>query len=118
MTIVKTYSNVEVLNAAAAKLFASKASQAIEKRGRCNAVLAGGETPRLMYELLAREPYCNTIPWAKIHVYWGDERCVPANNSLSNQFMARQSLLDHVPIPEENIHPIVYENSPKMAAEE
>jgi len=118
MAIVKTYPNLGVLSEAAAEFFAEQACQAVEKRGRCNAVLAGGETPRSMYELLAGKPYSTSIPWEKIHVYWGDERCVPANNKLSNQFMARQSLLDHVPIPEENIHPIVYENSPSLAAEE
>jgi len=118
MAIVKTYPTAEALSGAAAELFAEKACLAVERRGRCNAVFAGGETPRRMYELLAGKPYCNTIPWAKIHVYWGDERCVPANNKLSNQFMARQSLLDHVPIPETNIHPIVYEGSPRVAAEQ
>jgi len=118
MNIVKTYPNVAVLSAAAAELFAEKACQAVEKRGRCHVALAGGGTPRLMYELLAKEPYCTTLPWDKIHVYWGDERCVPAHHNLSNQLMARQSLLDHVPIPEGNIHPIVYENSPSTAAED
>ena len=118
MNIIKTYLNVDVLSAAAAELFVSKACEAVEKRGRCNAVLAGGETPRRMYELLAGKPYSEALPWDKIHVYWGDERCVSSTNNLSNQFMARQSLLDHVSIPESNIHPIVYESSPSMAAEE
>jgi len=118
VAIVKTYPNVDVLSAAAAELFAQKACQAVDKRGRCNAVLAGGGTPRSMYELLAGKPYCLTIPWKKIHVYWGDERCVPSNDKASNQLMARQSLLDHVPIPTANIHPIVYDNSPSMAAKQ
>ena len=118
MDIVKTYPNVDLLSAAAAELFVEKACQAVEKQGRCNIVLAGGETPRPMYELLAGKPYRSIIPWEKVHVYWSDERCVPSDHSLSNQFMVRQSLLDHVPIPEANIHPIVYESSPSMAAKE
>ena len=118
MAIVKAYPTVEALSGAAAELFAKKVCQAVEKRGRCNVVLAGGGTPRLMYELLGGEPYCNTLPWAKIHVYWCDERCVPATHQLSNQLMARQSLLDHVPIPEANIHPIVYDGSPSRAAQQ
>lgn len=118
MAIVNVYSNVETQSMAAAELFAKKVCQAVEERGRCNVVLAGGGTPRLMYELLAGKPYCSAIPWAKVHVYWGDERCVPANHQLSNQLMARQSFLDHVPIPEANIHPIVYDGSPSMAAEQ
>lgn len=118
MNIVKTYPNAMLLRVATAELFARKACLAVEKCGRCNVVLAGGETPRLMYELLAAKPYCSEIPWAHIYIFWGDERCVPGDNDLSNQFMARQSLLDHVPIPAANIHPIVYESSPSIAAEE
>jgi len=118
MFSVKTYPNVEVLSAAAAELFAEKAYQAVEKQGCFHVVLAGGETPRLMYELLAAPPYCHTIPWEKVHVYWGDERCVPADNNGSNQLMVRQSLLDHVAIPPANIHPIIYEGSPSIAAAE
>lgn len=118
MAIIKPYPNAEELSAAAAELFAEKACQAVEKNGRCNVVLAGGETPRRTYELLAGEPYCHTIPWQNVHIYWSDERCVSSDNSLSNQLMARQSLLDHIPIPEDNIHPIVYEDSPCKAAKE
>lgn len=118
MAIVKTYPNVEVLSAAAAELFTTKVCLAVEQRGRCNAVLAGGGTPRLMYQLLGATPYCQSIPWEKIHIYWGDERCVPGNDKQSNQLMARQSLLDHVPIPEANIHPIIYDGSPSLAAQQ
>lgn len=118
MNIVRTYPNAEVLSAAAAELFSERACQAVVEKGRCNIVLAGGETPRRTYELLAEEPYCHTIPWQNVHVYWSDERCVPSDHSLSNQFMTRQSLLAHVPIPEANIHPIAYEGSPEKAAEE
>jgi len=118
VAIVKIYPNVGILSEAAAELFAEKTRQAVKERGRCNVSLAGGGTPRRMYELLAKKPYSSEIPWEKIHIYWGDERYVPANNNLSNQFMARQSLLDHVSIPEANIHPITYEISPRKAAEE
>lgn len=117
MSVVKVYSTIEQLSLAAADLFANKIEQAVQSRGRCNIVLAGGETPRSIYEVLAENPYCTALPWQQIHVYWGDERCVPPTDRLSNQYMARQSLLNHVPIPEENVHPIVYEGSPKKAAE-
>jgi len=118
VAIVKIYPNIEILSEAAAELFAEKTRQAVKDRGRCNVSLAGGGTPRRLYELLAKKPYSREIPWDKVHIYWGDERYVPANNSLSNQFMARQSLLDHISIPEVNIHPITYEISPRKAAEE
>lgn len=116
MSITKVYSDIGQLSLAAASLFADKVLQAVQSRGRCNVVLAGGETPQLAYRLLSEEPYCKSIPWQQVHVYWGDERCVPPTGKLSNQYTARQSLLNHVPIPAENIHPIVYEGSPEEAA--
>ena len=117
MSITKVYSDIEQLSLAAASLLADKICQAVQSRGRCNIVLAGGETPQLTYRLLSEKPYCNTIPWQQVHVYWGDERCVSPFDKLSNQYTARQSLLNHILIPAENIHPIVYEGSPKGAAE-
>ena len=102
--------------AKAAKLFTSLADHAISERGCFHVVLAGGETPRQLYELLAQSSDCKNIPWSQVHVYWGDERCVPLDHQLSNQQMVRQSLLNHVNIPEENIHPIAYDESPENMA--
>lgn len=117
MNRVKVYSTIKESSLAAAELFAQKVCQAVKERGQCHVVLAGGDTPRRTYELLATMPYSETLPWQNIHIYWGDERCVPSTHHLSNQAMARQSLLNHVGIPEENIHPITYEDSPSKAAE-
>ena len=66
--------------------------------------LAGGSTPRRLYELLATEPYRSRIPWRLLHVFWGDERCVPPYHPASNFRMAREALLARVPIPAANIH--------------
>lgn len=117
MAMIKVYKNAQQSSLAAAELFASTVYQAVASRGICHVSLAGGNTPRQAYELLAKEPYCSRLPWQSIHVYWGDERCVPQTHSLSNQEMARQAFLNHVAIPEENIHPIVYEGSPRESAE-
>jgi 6-phosphogluconolactonase len=117
MTTINVYKDKDEVSLAAAELIAHTVRQAVQSRGRCNVVLAGGETPRRAYELLAASPYGVALPWQQIHVYWGDERCVPSTDALSNQHMVRQALLGHVPIPEENIHPISYEGAPMEAAQ-
>jgi 6-phosphogluconolactonase len=79
-----------------------KIQQAIEARDRCTIALAGGSTPKPLYESLAT---CD-LPWEKIHIFWGDERYVPPEDPESNQRMAREAWLDPVDFPAANIHPI------------
>jgi len=73
--------------------------------GRCSLVLSGGNTPRTLYGLLASE-FRDQIPWADVHVFWGDERYVSPDDPDSNYRMAKETLLDHVPCPPGNIHPM------------
>ncbi|MCA1994245.1 MAG: 6-phosphogluconolactonase [Coleofasciculus sp. S288] len=80
----------------------SKMHTAIQQSDRCTIALAGGGTPKPLYEAIASQD----LPWDKIHVFWGDERYVPPDHPDSNQGMARQAWLDNVPIPEVNIHPM------------
>lgn len=84
--------------------------------GAVGICLAGGMTPRLLYQLLARPPYRERLPWARLHWFWGDERFVPPDNPRSNYRMARIALLDAVPAPPENIHPIPTDGSIEQAA--
>ena len=116
--MINIYEDMNVLGLAAAELFIEKACYSVNCRGRFTVVLAGGETPRRIYEILGKEPFYSRIPWQKVHVFWGDERYVPSDDFSSNQLMARQSLLDHVPIPKEQIHPIVCESTPQQSAED
>lgn len=81
----------------------SKMQTAIQERDRCVIALAGGSTPKPLYESIAAQD----LPWEKIHVFWGDERYVPADHPDSNQMMARQAWLDKVNIPDGNIHPML-----------
>jgi 6-phosphogluconolactonase len=67
--------------------------------------LPGGNTPRPLYRLLA-STYRALMPWNRVQVFWSDERYVPPDDARSNYRVARDSLLDHVPIPRENIHPM------------
>jgi 6-phosphogluconolactonase len=80
--------------------------------------LSGGKTPKLLYESLAKPEHARNIPWSKVHIFWGDERFVPKTDPLSNFKMVKTALLDHVSIPEGNIHavPIELGNSDLSAA--
>lgn len=113
---IQRFDDRETLSQAAAELFAATAEQAIASRGRFSVLLSGGETPRCTYELLAQEPFRSRIPWQGVHLFWGDERCVPATHPASNARMARAALLDRVPLPEEQVHPIVCDDEPEAAA--
>lgn len=77
--------------------------EAVRLRGRCSIVLAGGSTPRSLYEVWARD-LATKIPWPQVDLFWGDERYVPHDDRRSNYRMARESLLGHVQIPAGNVH--------------
>ncbi len=89
----------------AAEAAARVISDAVAGAGRCALVLAGGHTPRALYEALASR-FRDRVPWADVHVFWGDERYVPPDDPQSNYRMARETLLDHVPCPAANVHPM------------
>jgi 6-phosphogluconolactonase len=86
---------------------------AIAARGRCRLALAGGSTPRPAYEALARS---SSVDWAKVHLFFGDERCVGPADPASNYAMAKQALLDRVPIPASQVFRIEGERGPEAAA--
>ncbi len=99
---VKLLEDKEKLIKQALDICLSKIQAAIAERGQCTIALAGGNTPRPLYESIATQ----NLPWDKIHVFWGDERYVAPDNPDSNQRMARQAWLDQVAIPPTNIHPM------------
>jgi 6-phosphogluconolactonase len=102
----------------AATWFVRSAQQAIGQRGIFSVALSGGSTPRSLYELLARPQFSRRIQWDKVHVFWGDERCVPPDDPVSNFRMTSESLLDHVAIPSDHVHRIRGELDPTLAAQE
>ncbi len=104
------------LAAAAAERVVAAAEQAIDAGRDFVVALSGGSTPRATYELVAREPFASRVDWSRVQVVWGDERCVPPSDAESNYRMARESLLDHVPIPAANVHRIHCEDDPVGAA--
>ena len=110
---LRVYESPEELAGAAAREFAEKAARAVEERGRFAVVLAGGSTPKAAYGLLARD-HAQTIDWERVHVFFGDERSVPPDHEDSNYRMAREALLDHVPIG--SVHRMRGELPPDEAA--
>ena len=95
----------EAMSRAAAKRCRVQADEALRAHGRFAFVLTGGSTPRRFYQLLAG-PYRDQIPWQQTHLFWGDERYVPPEHPESNYGMARTALVDRVPIPEQQVHPV------------
>ncbi|WP_298439068.1 6-phosphogluconolactonase [Geobacter sp.] len=106
----------EALSLAAAELFVREACEAVADRGRFTVLLSGGETPRRTYELLAEPHRREEVPWDRVHLFWGDERCVPHDDPRSNYRMARLALIDHVPVPPSNVHPIACEGGADAGA--
>ncbi len=80
------------------------AGKALSRRDVFHWALSGGSTPRALYQLLAQTQFASRLDWARVHVWWSDERAVPPDHPDSNFRMAHEALLSHVPIPPENIH--------------
>ncbi len=95
-----------------ARLFADFLVQQIaQKEGSFTWALSGGSTPKLLFSLLASPAYLPLIDWAKVQLFWGDERLVPQEDPDSNYGLTKKLLLDHLPIPLANIHPVATESS-------
>ncbi|HEV7670555.1 MAG TPA: 6-phosphogluconolactonase [Thermoanaerobaculia bacterium] len=93
----------------AAEQLARGAARAVALRGKFTLALAGGSTPRDLYQRLAEEPLLSAMPWANVHLFWGDERAVPPDHEESNYRMVREALLEAPvppPLPAGNIHRI------------
>ncbi len=105
---MRVVTDLEALSRAAAEEFTRRARAATTRQGHFRVALAGGSTPARLYALLAdpRRSWRRRIPWAKVHVFFGDERAVPLTHRDSNYRMARFALLRRVPIPPSQIHPI------------
>ena len=112
----KVFPDAASLARAAAQRFMDQGMAALKARRQFVVALSGGTTPRATYEQLASKPFAHSVFWPRAHVFWGDERCVPPDHPDSNYRMARQVLLDTVPIPVENIHRIQGELPPDQAA--
>ena len=101
---VHVYANPTEVARAAARLFVDVAWQSIARDGQFAVALSGGSTPQLLFQLLAFPEFRGQVDWAKVHVFWSDERAVPPTSPESNYGVARRELLIRAPIPAANIH--------------
>lgn len=108
-----TFRNAGELEQAATRTIIDAAQDAIAKRGAFYMVLAGGNTPRNVYQSLRATP----TAWNAWHIYFGDERCLPPEHAERNSLMAQQAWLNHVTIPPQQIHIIPAELGAEAAAE-
>ena len=107
-----SYRTSAELEQSAVQTILHAAQQAISQRGAFHIVLAGGTTPRRVYESLRNAD----ADWAAWHIYFGDERCLPPEHAERNSRIAAMAWLDHVAIPAEQIHFIPAENGAEIAA--
>lgn len=101
---VQVFSSPAEVARGAARLFVDYAWQSIAKDGQFMVALSGGNTPRQMFALLASDEFRGQVDWAKVHIFWSDERAVPPTSAESNFGVARREFLIRVPIPEGNVH--------------
>jgi 6-phosphogluconolactonase len=93
-------------------------NQSVQDSGRFAVALSGGSTPKHLYSLLASPGYRERISWRNVHLFWGDERCVPPDHPESNFRMAQEAFLSKIEITGENIHRMRGEQEPRAAAAE
>jgi 6-phosphogluconolactonase len=100
----------------AAEFIIGQARIALAERGEFRIALSGGNTPRPVYQEIARR--APDLPWERIHVTFGDERCVPPDDEQSNYRMAQESLFIPASVPERSVARMRGEIDPQLAAQE
>lgn len=114
----RVYDGADALARAAAEHFLQTAQAAVGANGIARIAISGGNTPKRTFELMANpsEKYAAEMPWAKIELFWVDERTVPPDNADSNYHMTREAMLDKVPLMPDHIFRIQGELEPEQAA--
>ena len=103
---VLLFDTAKQLAIAAAERFVELATEAIGNHGRFAVALAGGQTPKLTYETLASNRFKQRVDWTNVHIFFGDERCVPPDDPQSNFRLANDALISRITIPKINVHRI------------
>ncbi len=111
------HGDAETAALAAAARFVEIGQGAIDERGRFCVALAGGATPARMYEILAAARG-RALDWKRVHVFFGDERCVPPDHPSSNYATTRRGLLDRIELEQRRVHRIEGELQPPERAAE
>ena len=113
---IAIYDDKHTLSQHAAEYIMRIAKESIDLHGRFTIALTGGTTPGEAYSLLGSEPIRSQIDWRLVHIFWGDERCIPHTNPESNFYLAQETLLDHIAIPKSQIHPMPADQPDRDAA--
>jgi 6-phosphogluconolactonase len=116
--IVKVFPDNQALAGFAVGLFDRATREALGRAEKCLVSLSGGGTPMSLYRLLAQSPYRESLPWANIHFFWGDERCVSPQDAESCYQQANQAWLAPVGVPQTNIHRVKGELGSHAAAQD
>ena len=110
-------SDIKALSVDVTNWLVTHISDTLQKQSRYTLALSGGSTPKLMNELLSSDEYKDKVDWARLHIFFGDERFVPLSDERNNAKMAFETLLDKVPVPKGQIHIMPTENiAPENAA--
>jgi 6-phosphogluconolactonase len=109
-TQVRKFPDLSSLSRAAAEFIVDLINTSLEDKDSFSLVLSGGNTPRALYENLATPTLADRVPWSRVHLFWGDERCVAPDHQDSNFKMANEALISNVMLPAENVHRITVES--------
>jgi 6-phosphogluconolactonase len=101
---IRVLADAGATSRAAARVVAAALREAVERRGHADWATTGGSTPIGIYRALAARPLRASVPWDRVHVWWGDDRFVPRDDALSNALPLDRELLPRVPLPAANVH--------------
>jgi len=110
---ISVFRSIEEMSGALFDLLVDEFTLSIAENRSYHLVLSGGSTPVKIFERIARMPL-GRMNWDFLHIYWGDERCVPPSHTESNYLNLWNAILRYIDIPEDNIHRIKGENDPEM----
>ena len=108
--------DIAELSGQSAERFSQLTRQSVQGSGRFTVALSGGSTPTHLYSRLSSADYKDRVPWNNVHLFWGDERCVPPDHPESNFGMVHRALLSKIKIPAGNSHRMAGEREPQAAA--
>lgn len=114
---IEVADTAEALALKALRMSARMANESVRERERFTVAVSGGSTPRPMYRKLSEEPWRSEMPWERTHIFWVDERCVPARDPASNYGASKADFIGRIPVPPGQIHPMPGDLDPDEGAE-
>ncbi len=115
---IEVVADAATLTSRATEWLIEQVGHAIAQRGRAVIALSGGSTPKGVFQRLAEAPWRDRIDWDRVHLFWGDDRFVAADDPGSNAKMARETLIDRIEIPAAHVYPIPADGTPGGSIDE